>query len=269
MTHSCATGLGLARPIGYIQAARWPSLTSSRSFVHSIITTCNLGSCLVIKRNAKIFIVVALFVTALIWSFHPLLAARHGRREHPVLRSERDNKSFDTDFHKKMAARDDVLALYCDDQGWPGRLGNNIMSVLAAATEACFYGMQFGVKDCHHDILNLTSLQLPESKEIMRQLSREQAFYRHFVKYVGTTRRQDRGKHHDAGEFIFPAITPCISKDIVRPMLAHLAEGERKYSEDALVIHIRSGDIIRRTTKFIPFMLHLHYLITSTSLTSM
>jgi hypothetical protein len=229
-----------------MQAARETSSPSSRSPLP--LTKQPIGRLFTPRpfsthnHSVAILVLAALLVIVLARTLYPLSTADDQCQR--LLKEQPDNESSEIVPNTRLTAQSGVVALYCGNEGWYARLGNNIMTVLGAAAEARFYGMQFGIKDCYHDVLNLTSLRLPDSKEILRHLPPEKAYFLHFIKYAGSSRQHDNGKDKDAGEFIFPAITPCISRDIVRPMLAHLAQRERKYSEDALVIHIRSGDIM-------------------------
>jgi hypothetical protein len=120
-----------------------------------------------------------------------------------------------------------ILALRCDGY-WYGRLGNNILSILGAAAKAHSIGMHFGLVACEHSTLNLTSFMLPNSSEILASYEPGEAMHLYKI------RQQDKEAEGIwVTTLIFPSITACISRDIVRPMLAHLIQAERKYSEDA------------------------------------
>jgi hypothetical protein len=180
---------------------------------------------------ASVFLVMGLFFFYFQTNFSCTIVEMAKRRGRPAAGSTST---------KALSAYGKVLALRCENNNWFARLGNNMLSIISAAGKAHSLGMRFGIVGCEHSTLNLTTLLLPDSSEILMSHNPEEAYHLYMVSFS----KQDQGEQYWVVEWIFPSITACISRDIARSMLSHLAAKERKYSEDALVIHIRSGDIM-------------------------
>lgn len=131
----------------------------------------------------------------------------------------------------------EYIVLHCDHdrpsywtERFGGRLGNVLFSVLNVASEAYSRGMQFGILNCKHSVLDMTPLHVNDSTSVMRYIAPHDAFgLNHF--------------HKDFEKYIFPTVAACVRFSVLRPLLANLDVGNKMYGQDALVIHIRSGDI--------------------------
>lgn len=119
---------------------------------------------------------------------------------------------------------------YWTEGHFGGRLGNVIFSVLNAASEAHSRGMQFGILNCMHPVLDMTPLHVNDSNAVMRYISPHNAFHTNYF---------EKG----IGQHIFHTIAACIRFPVLRPLIAKLDVGNTMYDKDAVVIHIRSGDI--------------------------
>ena len=134
---------------------------------------------------------------------------------------------------------------------WFGRLGNNILCVFNAALEAHNRGMQFAIKNCSHTIFNLSSydyyaqerLQYVPIKEV---LTPGKAFYLNMFKIIKVD--------YPGLELILPLQACCLRRTMLEPLFEGYANlpATLNYSEDALVIHIRSGDIFNRNITIHP-----------------
>ena len=132
------------------------------------------------------------------------------------------------------------LILYCGGNwfdNWYGRTGNNILSVFNAALTAKMLGLKFAIRNCSHSIMDLTPLTIDHLQGVKDEkqlfLTPTDAFYLHMDPETGLT---------------LPLEACCMRRSILTPLVKHLttansAAASKRYSPDALVIHIRSGDI--------------------------
>jgi hypothetical protein len=133
-------------------------------------------------------------------------------------------------------------------QQWYGRLGNNILSIFNAALDAQSRGLGFSLKDCSHPVLDLISYDYYNNSnfrttrsDIKQSLTPAEAFFINIYDYP-----QQLG----GLELILPFPAACCSKRrILTPLLEkyYSHPAAFKYSADALVMHIRSGDVFDRT----------------------
>lgn len=135
-----------------------------------------------------------------------------------------------------------LLVLQCgkaQEERWAGRLGNNLLSVLQAALDAEARGMAFGIRNCTHDVLNLTSLDLGARPDLAalplkRTLTPREAYYKlnlfSYPLYKGL-------------ELVLPVAACCARRRVLAPLLARHAAAGSPHPADALVIHVRSGDV--------------------------
>lgn len=132
------------------------------------------------------------------------------------------------------------------EHNWYGRLGNNIISIFNAALDAESRGLDFSLKDCSHSILNLApydyySRKHPKATPIKQVLTPAEAFYINIYNYP---------RELDGLELLLPFPAACCSrKRILSPPLAkfYTSPAAFKFSQESLIIHIRSGDIFDRT----------------------
>lgn len=119
------------------------------------------------------------------------------------------------------------------EEHYGGRLGNQILCLFSAALEAHVRGMRFGIINCTHPVLDMTPFHVNASKAVRRYIHPETAFKLNlFIEGIYN--------------FAFPRIAACVRHTVLVPLLATLDVGNKKYSPDALVIHIRSGDVFKR-----------------------
>jgi len=142
-----------------------------------------------------------------------------------------------------------AMVLQCGatfQESWFGRLGNNILSILNAALDAESRGLRFFLKDCFHPILNLASYNYYsrtnyEKSAVKQIITPAEAFFINIYNYP---------QELEGVELILPFPAACCSsKRILTPLLKDLysIQTATKYLSDALVIHIRSGDIFDRS----------------------